>query len=319
MILVTGGTGFIGSFVIRKLLDQGRSVLATKRLNSAIPDMLQYRPNLYWHDADITDFFALEDLFANVTEVYHCAGYVSFDNADHKQLMKVNVEGTMHIVNLCLQRKARLIFLSSVAALGDEKENSPIRESSKWEWSRQKSAYSISKFEAEREVWRGMAEGLDAVILNPTVVIGPGSRSLSARIFALLEKGLEYYPPGGTGLVDVEDLAAIMIQLMAKKEISETNFIVNSVNISYKELFDQYCKLIDRQPPSRRGNRFLFSIASRLQKLLSVFGLGIPGLTSEVVRASFRNVRYSNQKLTETLNFTFTPIENSLRAISHES
>ena len=319
MILVTGGTGFIGSFVIKKLLDQGRSVLATKRSNSVIPDRLQFKPNLYWHDADLTDFFALEDLFANVTEVYHCAGIVSFDNADHKQLMKVNVEGSMHIVNLCLQRKARLVFLSSVAALGDDKGNLPIRETSKWEWSRQKSAYSISKFEAEREVWRGMAEGLDAVILNPTVVIGPGSRSLSGKIFSLLEKGLNYYPPGGTGLVDVEDLAEIMVQLMAKKEISETNFIVNNINISYKDLFFQYCRLIDRHPPSKPGNRNLLSIAWRLQKILSVFHLGVPGLTREVVRASFRDVRYSNEKLAETLDFTFKPIETSLRAISHES
>jgi len=319
VILVTGGTGFIGSYVIKKLLDQGRSVLASKRPNSVIPDELQFKPNLYWHDADLTDFFALEDLFANVTEVYHCAGIVSFDNADRKQLMKVNVEGSMHIVNLCLQRKARLVFLSSVAALGDDKANNPIRETSKWEWSRQKSAYSISKFEAEREVWRGMAEGLDAIILNPTVVIGPGSRSSSGKIFSLLEKGLNFYPPGATGLVDVEDLAEIMIQLMAKKDISETNFIVNNINISYRELFLQYCKLIDRQPPSKPGNRYLLSIAWRLQKILSVLQLGVPGLSREVVRASFRNVRYSNEKLVETLNYTFKPIETSLRAIRHES
>jgi dihydroflavonol-4-reductase len=319
VILVTGGTGFIGSFVVKKLLDQGRSVLATKRSDSVIPDMLQYKPNLFWHNADISDYFALEDLFANVTEVYHCAGMVSFDNADRKQLMKVNVEGSMHIVNLCLLKKARLVFLSSVAALGDGKGSDLVRETSKWEWSRHKSAYSISKFEAEREVWRGMAEGLDAVIVNPTVVIGPGSRSPSGKIFSLLKKGLKYYPPGGTGIVDVEDLAEIMIRLMAKKEITETSFIVNNVNISYQDLFSRYCKLIDREPPARPGNRYLFSLAWRLQKALSVFRLGVPGLTREVVSASFRTTRYGNEKLMKTLDYTFKPIETSLRAVNHES
>src|SRR5690606_35623198 len=131
----------------------GKSVLAIKRKDSIIPQKLQYKSNLFWHDADLTDYFSLADVFTNVSQVYHCAGLVSFDPADQKKLLKVNVEGTTHIVNLCLEKKARLVYLSSVAALGDGKDSKCISESSKWEWNPTQSFYSISKFEAEREVW----------------------------------------------------------------------------------------------------------------------------------------------------------------------
>src|SRR5690606_2551684 len=125
----------------------GKSVWATKRKDSIIPQKLQYKPNLFWFDADITDYFALKDIFTNVKQVYHCAGKVSFDSADSNDLMRINVEGTTHIVNLCMESKARLMYVSSVAALGDKKENGFISENSKWEWGPSISSYSISKFE----------------------------------------------------------------------------------------------------------------------------------------------------------------------------
>src|SRR5690554_7446074 len=141
---------------------------------------------------------------------------VSFNPTDRKELMDVNVKGTTHIVNLCLEKKARLVFLSSVAALGEGKDTKFIDEKSKWEWHPKLSGYSISKFEAEREVWRGIAEGLDAVIVNPSVVIGVShGRSESIRIFEQLEKDLNFFPSGSLGFVNVKDVAKIMTQLMA--------------------------------------------------------------------------------------------------------
>lgn len=316
MILVTGGTGFIGSLVIKYLLDAGKSVLAIKRKSSIIPQKLQYQPNLFWHDADLTDYFSLSDVFTNVSQVYHCAGLVSFDPADKEKLMKTNVEGTTHIVNLCLERKARLLYLSSVSALGDEKKGGYITEQSKWEWSPQKSHYSISKFEAEREVWRGMAEGLDAVIVNPTVVIGADNTTNTNQLFELLKKGLKYYPPGSTGFVDAEDVANIMIQLMSSPDIKETSFLINNVNLSYQDLFIKYTALLKKDPPSVPATQYLLELAWRAQSILSLFGLSKPKLTRDVARASLKRNSYSNEKITKTLDYKFKPIDLSLEEIS---
>jgi len=316
VILVTGGTGFIGSLVIKDLLEMGKSVLAIKRKDSLIPEKLQYKSNLFWFDADITDYFSLADVFQNVSQVYHCAGMVSFDPADREKLMKVNVEGTTHIVNLCLDKKARLIYVSSVAALGDGKDSRFINEKSKWEWNPKQSAYSISKFEAEREVWRGIAEGLDAVIVNPTVVIGAEDNANASQLFSLIEKGLKYYPTGSTGFVDVEDLASIMIRLMNSPEIKETNFLINNVNLSYQELFTKYATIIKKNPPSIPTSRYLLAFAWRAQKLLSLLGLSKSKLTKDVARSSVKKNVYSNEKITKTLNYVFKPLDLSLEEIS---
>lgn len=294
----------------------GKSVLAIKRKDSLIPEKLQYKSNLFWFDADITDYFSLADVFQNVSQVYHCAGMVSFDPADREKLMKVNVEGTTHIVNLCLDKKARLVYVSSVAALGDGKESRFITEKSKWEWNPKQSAYSISKFEAEREVWRGIAEGLDAVIVNPTIVIGAEDNANAGQLFSLIEKGLKYYPTGSTGFVDVEDLASIMIRLMNSPEIKETNFLINNVNLSYQELFTKYAILIKKNPPSIPTSRYLLAFAWRAQKLLSFLGLSKSKLTKDVARSSIKRNVYSNEKITKTLNYVFKPFDLSLEEIS---
>lgn len=317
MILVTGGTGFIGSLVIKSLLEKGKSVLAIKRASSIIPQELLYKANLFWFDADITDYFSLEDVFAQVQEVYHCAGKVSFNTADRKELMDVNVGGTTHIVNLCLEKKARLVYLSSVAALGEGKDGGFINEKSKWEWHPKLSGYSISKFEAEREVWRGIEEGLDAVIVNPTIVIGTDNSSNTAQLFSLIEKGLKYYPTGSTGFVDVEDLASIMIQLMETPEISGTNFLINNINLSYKEFFQQYARIVKKDPPSIPTNRYLLAFAWRAQTLLSYLKIMKPRLTKEIARSSIKRHVYSNEKIISTLKYSFKPFDLSLEEISH--
>ncbi|TCK82764.1 SDR family NAD(P)-dependent oxidoreductase [Albibacterium bauzanense] len=317
MILVTGGTGFIGSLVIKSLLEKGKSVLAIKRASSIIPQELLYKANLFWFDADVTDYFSLEDVFTQVRQVYHCAGMVSFNTADRKKLMDVNVKGTTHIVNLCLEKKARLVYLSSVAALGEEKDSGFIDEKSKWEWHPKLSGYSISKFEAEREVWRGIAEGLDAVIVNPTIVIGADNSNNTAQLFSLVDKGLRYYPTGSTGFVDVEDLASIMIQLMESPDISGTNFLINNINLSYKELFQQYARIVKKAPPSIPTNRFLLAFAWRAQTLLSFLKIMKPKLTKEIARSSIKKHIYSNEKIISTLNYSFKPFDLSLEEISH--
>ena len=118
MILVTGGTGFLGSTLIKLLIDDGKAVLATKREHSVIPDYLKGSSLIEWVDADVTNYFALADLFERVSQVYHCAAMVSYQPTAATQMHRTNIEGTQNVVNLCVEHKLRLVHVSSIAALG---------------------------------------------------------------------------------------------------------------------------------------------------------------------------------------------------------
>lgn len=316
MILITGGTGFIGSYLIKQLLSSGKPIRAIKRVHSIIPDFLKDNSQIEWVNADLLDYFALEEAFQGVSEVYHCAAIVSYASEDKRQLMKVNIEGTTHIVNLCLDKQVKLVYVSSVAALGDDVKGKPVTENTPWVWSKDKSNYSTSKYEAEREVWRGIAEGLKAVIVNPSVVIGVShGRSESTRIFELLEKGLNFYPSGSVGFVNVEDVAEIMMQLMVRSDTFGNAYILNESNISYKELFLKYASLTGKPAPKHAAYKGLMGIAWRMATVLRAFGIKRFGLTKEIAQASVKKNPYSNQKIVETLNYSFKPLDQSLEEI----
>lgn len=316
MILITGGTGFIGSSLIKQLLAYGKSVRAIKRHNSIIPKNLRNNSKIEWVEADLSDYFSLQNAFKGIKEVYHCAALVSYDPADKKQLFKTNVEGTTHIVNLCQDYQVRLLYVSSVAALGDNERNKVITERTHWVWNKTKSRYSISKYEAEREVWRGIAEGLNAVIINPSIVIGPSKgESESGRIFELLEKGLNFYPTGSAGFIDVDDVVKIMITLMKKVDIIGESFILNAINISYRELFAEYSILIGKKPPKHSANQGLMELAWRFVAVFKLFGIKRFGLTKEIALASIKKNVYSNQRIVETLDYSFKALDKSLKEI----
>lgn len=316
MILITGGTGFIGSHLIQELTDSGKSVRAIKRSQSIIPSNLQDNKLIEWVEADLIDYFSLEDAFKDISEVYHCAALVSYEAADKKQLMKVNAQGTAHIVNLCLLHQARLLYLSSVAALGNSEKGQAISEKTQWEWDKNKNNYSISKYEAEREVWRGMSEGLNAVILNPSIVIGPFKEyAESGKIFELLEKGFLFYPSGSTGFVDVDDLINIMKTLMNRTDISEERFIINAVNISYKKFFTKYAKITGKKAPKYLAGKNRLAIAWRFLKALKILGIKKSGITKEVAQASSKKSHYSNKKISTLLQYSFKPFNKSLTEI----
>lgn len=316
MILITGGTGFIGSYLIKQLVAYGKSVRAIKRHNSIIPKDFRNNSKIEWIEADLSDYFALQNAFEGVKEVYHCAALVSYAPEDKKQLFKTNVEGTTHIVNLCQDFHARLLYVSSVAALGNNEKDNIISEKTHWLWSKTRSSYSISKYEAEREVWRGIAEGLNAVIVNPSIVIGPSNgNSESGKIFNLLEKGLNFYPTGSAGFVDVQDVVEIMIMLMEKVSIKGESFILNATNISYRELFSKYSILLKKKPPKYKANQSRMLLAWRFVAIAKFFGIKRFGLTKEIALASVKKNAYSNQKIINALNYSFKPLEKSLEEI----
>src|SRR5579872_7196334 len=237
MILVTGATGFLGSELARQLVAQGHYIRCTKRNTSVIPAILiPLHENIEWIEADLLDIFSLEDALDGITQVYNCAARVSLRQADKKQMIYTNVTGTGNLVNLCLQNQCRLLHVSSVAAIGQAKPGELTTEKHHLDQATETDGCAISKLESEMEVWRGEAEGLDIVIVNPSIIIGPNAGTEgSGALFETVRKGLKFYTNGGMGFVDVADVAICMIALMTSDIVGE-RYIINAENLEYKDV-----------------------------------------------------------------------------------
>jgi len=319
VVLVTGGTGFLGSVLIKQLVDSGVDIRAIRRDSSAIPPSLLDHPRIQWVEADITDFFALEEAFEGVTQVYHCAAFVSFDPRDRTRMLNINVAGTAYVVTLALERGARLVHVSSVAAVGDPKSGSESTEDDLWEYSPDRSAYSVSKYESEQEVWRGIAEGLNAVIVNPSIIIGrtarSGSNGSSGTLFTTIQKGLDFYTLGGVGLVDVEDVARAMVLLMDNPAIRGERFLLNSANVSNRELLATCSEYLGRPVPRFRATPFMLGLAWRAARWLSLFTGRPPVITKDIAKAASKRRYFSNAKIRSATGMEFRPIDDTLREI----
>lgn len=315
MILVTGATGFLGAELVKQLTDQNISVRAIRRSSSKIPALLENNKLVSWHIADINEPENLADAFEGITKVYHCAATVSFDPKDKAKLLKINIEGTANIVNLCLENNVRLLHVSSIAALGYPKKDELISEKHFWDYDPKAHNYAISKYQGEMEVWRGIAEGLDAVIVNPAVIIGKNAGfNGSGAIFKLVKDGLKFYTDGATGVVDVEDVAKCMILLM-DSSITEERYTLSADNLHYKDFFAQIAKGFGIKAPSKEAKRWMLGIAWRAAKFASLFTGKPAALTKDAARSSFNLSYYTNQKITDAFNFKFKPLNQSIAEV----
>ena len=323
MILVTGGTGLVGAHLLWHLLQKGEKVRAIHRPGSS-PEQAREVFECYggsvetfsrieWIPADMLDLYSLAEAMNGISRVYHCAAMVSFNPAERKSLIKGNIEGTANIVNLCLEQGVeKLCHVSSVSALGSSPGDRPVTEDDLWKPSRRRSSYSISKFHSEMEVWRGIEEGLNAVIVNPSVIIGPGNwKRGTARFFTAIQKGLKYYSRGMTGFVDVRDVCSCMIALM-DSGISGERFIISSQELHYRDLLEMIADALGRPRPSKEISGPLAEAAWRLEWLRSKLTLSKPRLTRETARSSHRASRFSNRKITETIGCRFIPVKDTI-------
>jgi len=315
MILVTGATGFLGSELIDQLTRQGKKLRALKRADSLIPVSIRDNPLVEWLVTDINDLAALEDAFEGITQVYHCAALVSFNPADKAKLLKINIEGTSNIANLCADYGAKLLHVSSVAALGEAKKGMQITEDDYWEYDPKVHSYAISKYEGEMEVWRAIAEGLDAVIVNPSVMIGANAGYTgSGAIFKLVKSGLSYYTSGATGLVDVSDVAKSMITLM-ESPVSGERFTISAENYHYKQFFSEIAAGFGVKAPAKEAAPWMLGLAWRAEKVRSLLTGKAPGLTSDAARSSMNISLYSNEKIKNTTGITFKPLHESIKEV----
>lgn len=276
-----------------------------------------------WFEGDVTDLFAVEEAMEGVSEVYHCAGLISFLPSDFRNLVKVNVDGTANMVNIALDYGVQhFCYVSSTAALGRSEENAVLTEKTLWKTSKHNSGYAISKYGAEREVWRSVEEGLNAFIVNPSIIIGPGDlQSGSTALFGEVWKGLKFYPTGSSGFVDVRDVTKAMILLMEKKIHSE-RYIINSENVSYRGIINGIADSFGRSRPSIRVGKMLTEIGWRSEAFRKMFRTTKPMITRETARNGQRNWIYSNEKIKKELGMDFIPlndaIENTCRIFMEE-
>jgi dihydroflavonol-4-reductase len=324
MIFVTGGTGLLGSHLLYALLIKGEKVRALKRETSGFDGLYAafsfYGDNaqelagrIEWVNGDLLDISSLQDALEGVTDVYHCAAKVTFDSKQKAELRKINVKGTANLIDACLDKGIRrLCHVSSIGALGSEESGGTINELSPRKSSSRHSAYSHSKYLGELEVWRGIAEGLDAVIINPSVIIGPGDQARGAgNLFGLVGGGLKYYTTGRNAYVDVRDVAEVMMLLMDRPDSGE-RYIVSSANMGYKELLELVAAKMGKDLPTHKAGKTLLTFASWAQRTASVFKGKPPLLTRDLVRILTARNAYSAHKLIEKTGFDFRPLNTTI-------
>jgi nucleoside-diphosphate-sugar epimerase len=327
MILVSGGTGLVGAHLLYALLQKDQRVRATHRASSdlqAVKKVFSFYTEepeplfqkIEWVEANITQIPALTAAFKDITTVYHCAAFISFNPKNYYALKKANIEGTANVVNLCLANAIeKLCYVSSIATLGKTLDGSPITEETDWNPEEKNSVYAITKFGAEMEVRRGIQEGLDAVIVNPGVILGEGFwNSGSGTIIKRAAKGSDYYTHGRSGFVDVKDVVRAMILLMEGVE-SNQRYILVAENSFYKELFQSMAAYFGNKPPTKSIGKGTLLFLCRLDALSSFLFRRKRKLLKSMVDSMYNTPLFDASKIKRELGFEFTPIEKTLERV----
>ncbi len=318
--MVTGGTGFLGSYLLRYLVRDGyTNVRALRRPESSWEMVADVKEQIEWINVDILDLADLDEAMEGIERVFHCAAQVSFDPRDRESMYRTNQEGTANIVNLCLYHGVqKLVHVSSIAAIGRDEKNPIVTEKTKWQRSEFNTHYAISKYLAEQEVWRGMAEGLTVGIVNPSVILGSGPwKSGPLQLFGLIWKSFPFYPLGQSGFVDVRDVAKSMIRLM-ERDIENERLIINGENRSFRDIMETIAHALQCKAPSRYLPVWLQQILWRLEWLRSLLTGHRPLITRESVMLSGGNFEFDNQKSKALLDMVYTPIDETIAATARQ-
>jgi nucleoside-diphosphate-sugar epimerase len=327
MILLTGATGLLGMHVLYDLTKKGRRVRAMYRDAVRIERVEQlfnyydaqnaqhFLANVEWFLGDIEELICLEEAFIGVDCVIHCAAKVSFRNDDFRELVRVNRQGTANLVNMSLKHQVKwFCHASSTAAIGKNpgRENLNLTEKAKWLQDVPVSGYSMSKYLSEKEVWRGLEEGLPAVIVNPCVIFGPGSwDETSLTIFRAVTRGLKFYAPGANAFVDVRDVSKRIVFLMEQKVVGERYLVVGE-NLSFQKMTAQIAKRLGKKEPSISVKSWQMGLAWRLAALFSFITRKPTALTKEATETAFSHTSYSTSKMDAIFKEPYISLEEAI-------
>jgi len=327
MILVSGGSGLLGSHLLLELVREHEEVVALKRPSSDLEEVkrvFSYYSNeadelfklIDWVDVDLLSYHEVERVMIDIEQVYHCAAMVSFQPRDRKKMIGFNAQSTANVVNACLELGVnKLMHVSSSSAIGRAPEGHAADETRIWARSKYSSGYAISKFRSEMEVWRGMEEGLNAVIMNPTIILGPGFWDRgSSSMFSRVADGLRHATPGVTSYVGVLNVVSAMIQLMGS-DVSGERYILSSGDHSYQEVFEMMATSLGVPRKLKQVSPSTLNFLVRLDALMG-FLTRKRKITSEHVHSAFNMARFSNEKIREAIGIEFTPIPEVIENVA---
>lgn len=313
-IFVTGGTGFLGAYVIQELVKRKYQVRALRR-SDKIPSFLpaEIFASVEWIQGDLLDSVLLEESVAGCDSVIHSAALVSFHSSERREIFQTNIDGTSNMLLAAMAAGCRYVQISSVASIGRRNDGGVMTEGDPWQKNKLNTNYALSKYQSEMDVWRAIGEGLPAVIVNPSTIIGYGNwDNSSSAIFKSVYNGFPWYSNGVNGFVDVKDVARAIVLLM-ESPVTGERFILNGENWSFRQIFDCIADAFRKKRPSREATPFLGSVAWRLEKIKSILS-GKPALlTRETARIAQGNTRFANEKILRQLpDFSFTPLKQTI-------
>ncbi len=324
MILVTGGTGLVGSHLLYFLLKEEKNVRAIHRKSSDlilvekvfsyyIEDYKNLFKKIEWVEADLTDIPRLSDAFSGITHVYHAAAYISFNPEHFDKLTKSNIEGTANIVNLCIANNVeKLCYVSSVATLGTKPNGGLINEETEWQAEADNSVYAITKFGAEMEVWRGSQEGLKVAIVNPGIIFGAFPKIAgSSVIIKMVKQKMPFVTTGSIGIVDVVDVVNVLIQLMVSNIVGQ-RFILVSKNISYTELLSKIALNLNMKAPTKQIAKWKLMAFSRVDWFIHKIFNSKRIILKSTVNSMYTTSNYDASKIEKVLDFQFKDYEETI-------
>ncbi|HSJ67477.1 MAG TPA: NAD-dependent epimerase/dehydratase family protein [Anditalea sp.] len=309
-ILITGITGLFGSYLAREFFALGE-IHGFKRENSDTALIADMYSTIIWHEGDVADYESIERALPDIDLVIHAAGMVSFQSADQEKLLKVNVEGTANMVNAMLEKGIkRLIHISSVSAIGRSGDNLTINETQKWTTSPLNTAYSISKYLGELEVWRGAQEGLEVLVVNPSVLLAKVSdKRSSSGMYQYVIDGNKFYPKGYINYIDIRDAAALTLELF-KRGMWNERFILNKESISYQDFFAQIASKVGKKSPKWAVSNKFLGIVSTYFKIKSLF-VSTP-FNKEAAQTAQLKISFDNSKINKLINPPYRRLEDTL-------
>jgi len=312
-ILVTGATGFIGSYIIRYLLKQGyEHIIAIHRSSSRFELLADSKDQVQWVEADLGDVDRLNEIIAEVDYIIHAAAIVSFHRKDRQKMYQCNVDYTRDLINIALRHQVKkFIHISSIAALGRSHSTALINEKTSWAEHPLNSYYGKTKYLGELEVWRAAAEGMNILIFNPSLVLGAGFWKLgTAAMFNILTKNIPFYPLGGNGFVDVRDVAKYCVAGLASS-IKNQRFILNAENLSYRDLFTPMAQKIEAKVPRKPFSNVLLNVSGFFIGILERLGIPVP-INKHQMSIMNSSSQYDGSLAVENFQIPYTPLQSTI-------